>query len=108
MMTDQEFLETIDRAITGFKGSIDELESAIGTLATMRKFGWKPLYLIHQRSTMKKYEKILGVNFRDCVPAEGPLARKSVAWTAAQTIGNFWKAVKGEIKGIKTPIINER
>jgi hypothetical protein len=31
------------------------------------------------------------------------MADKSVAWKAARKLSNFWKAVKGEISGIRTP-----
>jgi hypothetical protein len=52
---------------------------------------------------LRKYEKILGISFRDELPEVGKMADKSVAWTAVQKVSNFWKAVKGEISGIRTP-----
>ena len=46
---------------------------------------------------------MLGVDVREILPEVGALAHKSLVWVAAQKVGNFWKAVKGEIAGIRTP-----
>ena len=101
VMTDKEIKDTIDEAIIGFKGNSGELELAIGALMLSRHLGWKPLFLMHDRRTIVKFEKILKINFRDAVREEGPLAFKSVAWEAFQGCTNFWKAVTGAITGIR-------
>ena len=46
---------------------------------------------------------MLGVDVREVLPDVGDFAHKSLAWAAAQKVGSFWKAVKGEIAGIRTP-----
>ena len=79
------------------------LEAAIGAYVVGLKIGWKPLLLVHDKKTLSKYEKILGINFRDELPEVGELANKSIAWNAAQRVSNYWKAVKGEIPGIRSP-----
>lgn len=99
---DQELIRTVDDAMVRFRGNSSELESAIGALFVGRKFGWKVLYLIHSKATIRKYEKILGVAFREVLPETGPLSKKSIAWTAVDKIGGFWKVVKGEKPGVKT------
>ena len=104
-MTEKDLVHIIDQATTRFKGDMPVLESAIGMLMIGRLFGWKVMYLIHSRSTIKEYEKILGVNIRDVMPDVGRCAKKSVAWTLLQGVTNFWKAVKGEIPNIRTPEI---
>ena len=104
-MNQQETKKTIDLAITNFKGQLPTLEAAIGALLAGEKFGWKVLYLVHDKSTIRKYEKVLDVNFKDILPDETPLSHKSVAWIAVQKVSNFWKAVKGEIPNIRTPDI---
>ena len=104
-MTDEEFISVIDNAFKSFNGDSSELESAIGTLAISRHLGWKPVFLIHQRVTIKKYETILGISFREVVPEIGPAASRSVSWKLAEKLSNFWKAVRGEIPGIKSPAI---
>jgi len=100
--TDAELVAHIDKITIDFKGSLHDLEAAIGYLMISRHFGWKPLLLIHEKQTLKKYEAILQLNIRDEVPEEGKYAHKSVAWLAVQKIKSFWKAVKGEIPGIRS------
>lgn len=97
-----ELVALIDNAITDFKGNTEELENAIGALMFGRQIGWRPLFLIHSPKSIKKYEKILGVDFREVMPAEGLKAKRLVAWILAEKVTNFWKLVKGEIPDIKT------
>jgi hypothetical protein len=94
-----------DKATKDFSGQFPELESAVGMLFTGRLVGWKILYLIHNKRTIEKYEQILGIQVREYFPAVGRLAHKSIAWNLMRNVGNFWKAVKGEIAGIRTPEI---
>ncbi|MDD3181487.1 MAG: hypothetical protein PHD48_01580 [Alphaproteobacteria bacterium] len=100
-MTEKEIKEAIDTAIVNYKGQSPELEQAIGALMLARHIGWKPLFLMHDRRTIVKYEKILKVSFREAVREEGELAFKSIAWGAFQGCTNFWKAVTGAISGIR-------
>lgn len=105
MVEDEKLLEHLDERITKFRGNLQELENAIGMWVVGRRFGWKVLYLAHDRKTIAKYEKILGVKMRDEVPDEGDLADKSVGLKLARAVSNFWKAVKGEIQGIRSGLI---
>ena len=92
-------LERIEReAIANFKGQIPDLEAALGILRIGGHFGWRPLVLIHNKRTLRKYEGILGVKFKEFFPDEGPSYERSYGYMAAKKIGNFWKAVSGEIK----------
>lgn len=91
--------ETAVSAAKDFEGQGPNLESAIGMLFVGRLYGWKVLYLIHSRRTVDKYAEILGIgDVQSFFPAETELSRKSVGYKIAQTVGNFWKAVKGEYK----------
>lgn len=85
-------------AIAGFSGTFDELEAALGMLHMGDHLGWRPLVLIHNKRTIRKYEEILGINVREFFPPEGPSANRSLGYIVAQKIGNFWKAVSGEVK----------
>lgn len=92
-------LEEIEqRVLATFQGQIDELESALGMLRIGHHFGWKVLVLIHNKRTIRKYEEILGINIREFFPAEGPSTYRSLGYRVVQQIGNFWKAVSGDIK----------
>lgn len=102
---DKDIIPHIDGVIKDFRGNINELEQAIGVWIVGRKFGWKVMLLVHDRKTLAKYEKILGIDFRAQLPGEGPLAKKSLAWIAFQKFTNFWKAVRGEIPGVKSPTL---
>ena len=94
-----EQLHDIERkAFANFSGQFDELEAALGMLHLGDHIGWKPLVLIHNKRTIRKYEEILGINIREFFPDEGPSAHRSIGYTIAKKIGNFWKAVSGEIK----------
>ena len=91
------FAAIADQALHNFRGNFDELESAIGMLFSGRLMGWKPLLIIHNKRTVKKYEEILGIDVRVEFPEVGPLAHRSVGWTIVESLSNFWKAVNGNI-----------
>jgi hypothetical protein len=92
-------LERIERdAIANFSGQLDELSSAIGMLRMGDHFGWKVLVLIHNKRTIRKYEKILGISVREFFPEEGPSWERSRGYKFIKNIGNFWKGVSGDIK----------
>ena len=94
----QHYIKIINKATDNFVGLFDELENAIGMLMIGRLVGWKVLVIIHNKRTIRKYEEILGINVREMFPEVGPLSAKSVGYTAALALGNFWKAVSGDLK----------
>jgi len=102
-MSKSHSIEIFSKAIKDFRGDMTTLESAIGAYVVGQKIGWKPLLLIHDKKTIAKYEKILCISYREELPEVGELANKSNAWRAVQKITNYWKAVKGEITGIRSP-----
>jgi hypothetical protein len=102
MLSEKQLVELIDKAIKDFQGHSDSLSGAIGYLMIGRKFGWRVMFFIHSQSKVRKYEKILGIDSREVMPEIGPMARKAVVWQALQKVSNFWKAVKGEVAGIKS------
>lgn len=100
-----KIISHVDKVIETYSGDAKELEQAIGVWILGRRFGWRVILLIHDRKTLAKYEKILGIEFRNELPEIGDLAEKSVAWKAVKKVSNFWKAVRGEITGIRSPAI---
>lgn len=90
--------DLFDRALSNFKGGADELESAIGMYVLGRHLGWKPLYIIHSKKTVAKYEEILGIDVRDVFEEEGPAVNRSMGYKIASGFSNFWKVVSGEEK----------
>jgi len=102
----KELIDLIDESILNFKGDIHQLEMAIGALLVGRQLGRKPLFLIHHKGTIKRFEKDLGIDsFKNYMPEVGLNADKSNGWILAQKVSNFWKAASGEVKGIKTSIV---
>jgi hypothetical protein len=91
-------VEIEGNAIAGFTGQLDELESALGMMLMGHHFGWKVLYLIHSKKTIRKYEEILGVKIRDIFPETGPSSYRSTGLSLAMKASNFWKVVSGEHK----------
>ncbi len=105
----KEQLEQIEkRALIQFTGMLDELESALGMLRMGHHFGWKVLYLIHSKKTIRKYEEILDIKIRDIFPDEGPSAERSIGLEIAKRFSNFWKVVSGETEMTKEDKENRR
>src|SRR5688572_5823319 len=88
----------IDEISRDFTGQFEELESALGMLLIGRLVGWKVIAIIHNKRTIKKYEKILGIQIKTEFPPEGPLTYKSFGYKMAQKIGGFWKVVSGDVR----------
>jgi hypothetical protein len=92
-------LEEIEAdAIANFEGPLDELESAIGMLRMGHHWGWKVLYIIHSKRTIRKYEGYLGIKIRELFDETGPSSYRSNGYRFVETFTNFWKAISGELK----------
>lgn len=94
----QQLREIEENAIANFQGQLDELESALGMLRLGHYFGWKVLYLIHSKRTIRKYEGLLGIKIREIFPETGPSSYRSFGLAFAEKFSNFWKVVGGDIK----------
>lgn len=103
----QRACEVIDKAVLNFKGSSDELEGAIGMYMLGRHVGWRVLFLLHSKRTIRKYEGILGINLREEFPEEGPDANRSMGYRIARELSNFWKVVSGEAKIENRRVLDE-
>lgn len=92
-------LDMIEQAaIARFYGELSELESALGMLRLGQQYGWRVMYLIHSKATVRKYESILEVSIKDVMPEVGPSAHRCRGYRISQKLGNFWKIVSGETK----------
>lgn len=88
----------MDKVIRQTGLQIDELESALGMYMIGFHFGWKVLYVIHSKKTIRKYEEILGISVRDAFDEFGPDADRTNAYKITQAVSSFWKMVSGEEK----------
>ena len=52
-------------AIAEFHGDLTQLEAALGMLRMGHHYGWKVLYLMHSKKTIRNYEDILSIKIRD-------------------------------------------
>lgn len=91
---DEIELDTIAR----FQGQFDELESAIGMLRLGHHVGWKVLYTIHSKATIRKYEDILQIKIRELFRETGPSSYRSAGFHIVQKLTNFWKSIGGDEK----------
>ena len=94
----EEIYNTEREAIANYAGPLQELESAIGMLHMGDHVGWRTLLIIHNKRTIRKYEEILNIDVREFFPEEGPSANRSIGYTLAKKIGNYWKIVSGDVK----------
>lgn len=93
-----ELVRVERQAIANFSGQLEDLEAALGMLRIGHHFGWRVLVLIHNKRTLRKYEKILNIEIRSFFRDEGPSHERSLGYMATKKITNFWKAVSGAIK----------
>lgn len=92
-----DIIAKADKAFKPFTGDMGEFESAVGALVIGRHLGWRVLLLVHDRRTIAKYEKILGIDFREALEEVGPWAHKSIAWNVVNKAKSlYWKVVRGE------------
>lgn len=92
-------LEGIEaRAIAEFRGSFGDLESALGMLRLGHHFGWRVIYLVHSKATVRKYERILGIKVREIFGEDGPSSERSMGFRLSRAFSSFWKVVSGEQK----------
>lgn len=83
-------------AIAEYSGDLGELESALGMLRMGHHFGWKVLYIIHSKRTIRKYEEALGIKVRDVFPPVGPSSYRNNGYRMIEAATNFWKVISGD------------
>ena len=94
----EEIAEITHRAIGQFKGQADKLEMALGVFLLGYQTGWRALYIIHNKRTIRQYEAILGITFREHFPEEGTGCSRSLGYRVAKKLEKFWQVVSGDIK----------
>lgn len=94
----KQIQEIEDRVIADFKGDMTQLEAALGMLRIGHHFGWKVLYVIHSKRTIRNYEDILGIKIRDIFEPEGPSSYRSFGYSVVSKFNNFWKVIGGDVK----------
>jgi hypothetical protein len=98
-VTDEKMMKIIREAWANYGGHLGDdcsvLMSAIGALVFGREVGWKGIRVCMSASTFRKYEKILGIRFRDVVPERTSESTRIVGIQMADAFGKFWQALSG-------------
>ena len=92
------FIDNVIRTMPPNRFGIDELESALGMYLLAHHVGWKVLYLVHSKKTIRKYEEILGIKLSEVFDEFGPDAHRTNAYKIIKAVSNFWKLVSGDEK----------
>jgi hypothetical protein len=93
-----DFSLKIKKAFTEYSGDFTVFESAIGALFLGVMIGWRPLLIIHSPKTIKRYEKILDVDFKKILPETiDSLSERSRGYQIVAALDKFWPAVTGNV-----------
>ncbi len=96
---DDETEQKILQNIREFRGVGTTLESALGALIMGQYFGWRVLKILHNPATYRRYEKVLGVEFKDVCPEITEFGqKKSIGYAITEKLGSFWAVVMGKRK----------
>lgn len=99
LVTDEKWLALkpkFEKSVAEYHGNAEVLEGAWGALLVATQMGWKVAFIMHNQGTIKKYEKITGVKFREVCDPTTPLSRKSLGYKIASKLSSIWKAIRGE------------
>lgn len=91
-------LQHLREVAARYVGDITVLEQAIGAVFVGKLYGWRVIRLVHNAKTLKKFERILGVNLKTLCKDETPISTRSRAFDYAQKIGRFWDVVNSKVK----------
>lgn len=94
MVTDEEFLASIEKVIKEYSGSLDDLNAMVGLLVVGRFTGWKVQRFVAPRRHWSLVLKWFG-DPRTLIDEEGPYFGKSVGMKIVEKIGGYWDIIKG-------------
>lgn len=89
---------TVDEAVKNFSGASDYLAAALGALSIGQYLGWRGLLFVHSRTTLRGYEAVLGLSFKDVLPEKTEYTERLLGYRIADKLGKFWAVVKNEVQ----------
>lgn len=98
IMTTQQLTNHVDSVMKDFKGDIVDLSNAIGALNVGRFYGWRVLRIVISNASYRKYQRILGLEFKNVLPETTSYSKKSAGYNLVVNAGKFWDAVNGVFK----------
>lgn len=90
-MTDAELDNYIQDLKKNFKGDLTHLAAALGALDLGRTYGWRVLRIIYSPIAYRKYQKILGFQFKDVLDDETQYSKRSCGFKLVESASDFWK-----------------
>lgn len=93
-MTDKELFEKLDQVGTDFHGQADDLNEVVGLFVMGRLYGWRVERIVCSNRIWRLATKLVG-DPKKILPERGPLAHKSFALKAINTVGDYWELVSG-------------
>ena len=109
LILDEETEQKILQNMNEFRGVGNTLESALGALIMGQYFGWRVLKIMHNPATYRKYEKVLGVQFKDLCPEITEWGqKKSIGYAITEKLGSFWAVVMGKRKVADKGLIGDQ
>ncbi|MBS0299028.1 MAG: hypothetical protein JSR32_03680 [Proteobacteria bacterium] len=98
MAEHNQLMQIAQTAVLNYSGDIDVLSSALGMLFTGHYYGWRFLYIVYLKRTVRKYEKVLNIKVTEYFELTGSLSHRSAGLIEANKHSNFWKCVSGDIQ----------
>lgn len=94
-MTDKELDDYIYNLKITFRGDLTDLAAALGALDLGRTYGWKVLRIIYSSVTYRKYQKILGLEFKLVLQETTDYSMRSAGFKLVTDSKKFWEVAKG-------------
>jgi hypothetical protein len=92
-----EDIVSICQAWAKFEGPTGDFESAVGALLVGRLVGLDGLKVLHNWRTLRKYEGLLGISFKEVLRARTDDTRRINGIRYAERFDQFWKAIAGGV-----------
>jgi hypothetical protein len=96
-MTPEEIDKHIYNLMATYKGDVTLLADAVGALKLGQNFGYSVLMIVYSPPTYRKYQKALGLEFKDVLPETAEFTERSAGYKLFNNIKDFWKIVKREV-----------
>lgn len=93
----EQLIELIDSVSANYKGDSHVLFGAIGALMVGRLYGWRVIRVFLSTTTYAKYQKVLGISFKDYMPPETELSDRAFAYKVIKDLKSFWGIVRGQV-----------
>jgi len=83
--------------IENYSGDATVLGNALGALVLGRYVGWRVLRVVYSTPSYAKYQKILGIQFKDVLRERDVLSHKSLGLMILDRVGGFWDFCRSKV-----------